>query len=59
MATLSNGTSNTIVTGTSGADSVYNSGQNVTITTSDGKDTVYNSYGYKTKISLGNGDDSL
>ena len=42
MATLSNSTANSIVTGTSGADSIYNSAASVTISTGEGSDTVYN-----------------
>ena len=54
-----NTTSNTLISGTSDADSVYNRGQNVTINAGTGNDTVYNSYGYNSRISLGDGDDSV
>ncbi len=42
MATLSNSTPNKIVTGTSGADSIYNSGDSVTVDGGAGNDSVSN-----------------
>ena len=43
MANISNSTYNTLVSGTSDADSIYNSGRYVTIDAGAGNDTVRNS----------------
>ena len=42
MANISNSTANTLVTGTSSADSIYNTGGNVTINSGSGNDTINN-----------------
>ncbi|MBR1578947.1 MAG: hypothetical protein IJ668_00385, partial [Selenomonadaceae bacterium] len=58
MATTNNITSNTLVSGTSSADTITNSGSNVTIRSGAGDDTLRN-YGSNVKISAGDGNDSI
>ena len=43
---ISNSNSNTLITGTSYADSIYNNGNNVTINTGAGNDSVFNDGNY-------------
>ena len=47
MANFDNISYNTLISGTSGNDSIYNRGKNVTISAGNGNDTVYNSYFYE------------
>ena len=69
MATLSNSTSGSLVTGSSGVDSIYNNASFVTINAGDSNDTVQNggnngngywyNGGNSVIINTGNGDDSV
>ena len=45
MAVISNYSSNTLISGTSDTDSIYNSGSYVTISASTGNDSIYSSNG--------------
>ena len=49
---------NTLITGVSYRDSIYNSNSNVTINTGAGNDSVYN-YGDSVKVDMGAGNDSI
>ena len=58
MASRYNDTPDTLVTGTSKADSIENYyADNVTI--SAGNDYIYNSYGYHSTINAGDGSDTI
>ena len=57
FADISNSTSNTIITGTNDADSIYNWGDNVTINALGGNDTIGDFIGANVSISGGEGDD--
>lgn len=74
MAVISNSTVGTLVSGTSSADTIYNTGANVTIQALGGNDSVVNhndyiededesymadSLGSYAKISAGDGDDTI
>ena len=53
MANISNSTANTLVTGTSSADSIYNTGGNVTINSGSGNDTINNqSQDYTKRVTI-------
>ena len=58
MATTSNSKSNTLISGTSDSDSIYNGGSNVTIEAMAGNDTVY-SYGDGMSINGGTGNNFI
>ena len=56
MANISNSTANTLVTGTSSADSIYNTGGNVTINSGSGNDTINNqSQDYTKRVTIKGG----
>lgn len=55
---ISNSKSNTLVAGTSGADSIYNSGDLVTVNSGAGNDSIYHADGHVT-IDSGDGDDKI
>ncbi len=60
MADFYNTTDNTIIAGTSDADSIYNSAAStVTIDAGEGDDTIQNYYGDWVTISAGDGDDTI
>ena len=59
FATLSNFHSNTLLSGTSNADSIRNGGNYVSITSGAGNDTVYNSFGDYVTIDGGTGNDYI
>lgn len=60
---ISNSTSNTLITGTIYADTIYNSGTNVTNQTGDGNDSIYHeAYSWQDsfiKVNAGAGDDTI
>ena len=58
MADISNYVYNTLVAGSSGADSIYNSGDNVTILGGAGNDTI-NTVGFSSRVDGGAGADSI
>ena len=58
MAVYTNYTSRASIVGTSGADSIYNSGSNVTISAGAGNDTINNNEDYVT-IDAGAGNDTI
>jgi len=58
MATISNSTANTLVTGTSDADSIYNNSASVTVNAGAGNDTVSN-WGSSVSVNAGAGNDTL
>ena len=57
MAILENTTHEALITGTSAADSISNSGYNVTIEAGAGNDSVWNDGGYYATINTGEGND--
>ena len=60
MAIINNTKSNTLISGTSGKDSIYNyDGSNVTIDSGAGNDTVKNKEGDSVTINSGSGNDSI
>ena len=58
MAEIRNEESNTLVSGTSGDDSIFNDGANVTISAGNGNDSIEN-WGNDSTILGGNGNDSV
>ena len=60
FVTINNKASNTLLSGTSNADSIYNSGRfNVTIEADAGDDTIDNSGSWEVTINAGDGNDSI
>ena len=59
MSVIDNYTSQTIISGTSDADSIYNSGDDVSISTAAGNDSVDNRWGNNVSINTGAGNDSV
>ncbi len=58
MSVINNYTYETVISGTSDADSIYNSGDDVSISTGAGNDSVYNN-GHCSTIDAGEGNDSV
>ena len=60
MANISNSTKNTVITGTSYADTIANYAERVTIKSSAGDDSLYSHYGINyVNIDAGAGNDTI
>ena len=58
MATIANGNSDTIITGTNDNDKIWNEGENTSVDGGSGSDTIYSSGSYVT-IAGGDGNDTI